>query len=184
MTKVNKPGSHKPEDNNPKGAMNRTPTPKKPIVGAQPTTSQAQVNPSAAGSPMANRSKQSGKTRKPEIGGTAVAGARSTQPREITSTNPQQQQAESYNRQMRRRMEHLGTGPYTENPTLSVRDRKKKRLEKKKQERLQEVKKVVARGPNPNRVSNLGRRNTYFILGIVGALVILIVIFLIIRHPF
>jgi uncharacterized membrane protein len=81
-------------------------------------------------------------------------------------------------------MEHLGTGPYTENPTMSVRDRKKKRLEKKKQERLQEVKKVVARGPNPTRVSNLGRRNTYFILGVVAVLVLLILIFLIIRHPF
>src|SRR5207248_6998666 len=157
---------------------------KKPVAGAQPTASKAQANPSETSSPAPNRGKQSAKDRKPEIGGTAVTGAKSTQPKEITSTNPQQQQAESYNRQMRRRMEHLGTGPYTESPTMSVRDRKKKRLEKKKQERLQEVKKVVAKGPNPNRVSNLGRKNTYFILGVVAVLVLIILIFLIIRHPF
>src|SRR5438270_12065640 len=147
MSKVNRPGSHRPEQNNPKAADT-----KKPVAGAQPTASKAQANPSATSSPAPNRGKQSAKDRKPEIGGTAVTGAKSTQPKEITSTNPQQQQAESYNRQMRRRMEHMGTGPYTESPTLSIRDRKKKRLEKKKQERLQEVKKVVSRGPSPTRV--------------------------------
>jgi hypothetical protein len=179
MSKVNRPGSHRPEQNNPKAADT-----KKPAVGAQPTVPKTQANSLTTSSPAPNRGKQSSKNRKPEVGGTAVTGAKSTQPKEITSTNPQQQQAESYNRQMRRRMEHMGTGPYTESPTLSARDKKKKRLEKKKQERLQDVKKVVARGPNPSRVSNLGRRNTYFILGVVGALVLLIVIFLIIRHPF
>src|SRR5205085_2588094 len=117
MSKVNKPGSHRPDQNNPKA-----PDTKKPVVGAQPAASKAQANPSATSGPVAYRGKQSGKDRKPEIGGTAVTGAKSTQPKEITSTNPQQQQAESYNRQMRRRMEHMGTGPYTESPTLSVRD--------------------------------------------------------------
>ena len=184
MSKVNRPGSQRPEQNNPKAADAKKGRDQSGPSGEQPTAPKAQANLSATGGPTANRGKQSGKTRKPEIGGTAVSGARSTQPREITSTNPQQQQAESYNRQMRRRMEHLGTGPYTESPTMSVRDRKKKRLEKKKQERLQEVKKVVAKGPNPTRVSNLGRKNTYFILGVVAVLVLLIVIFLIIRHPF
>jgi len=184
MTKVNKPGSNKPEDNNPKGAINRTPTTQKPAGGSQPTASKPQANPLTASSSAANRSKQSGRNRKPEIGGTAITGAKSTQPKEITSTNPQQQYANSYNLQMRRRMEHLGTGPYTESTPVTARDRKKKRLEKKKQERLQEVKKVVAKGPSPTRVGNLGRKNTYFILGVVAVLVILIVIFLIIRHPF
>ncbi len=173
MTKVNKPGSNKPEDNN-----------SKPTVGAQPTASKTESNPLVASSFPTNKGKQSNKNRKPVIGGSAVAGAKSTQPKEITSTNPQQQQAESYNRQMRRRMEHLGTGPYTESTPVTARDRKRKRLEKKKEERLQEVKKVVAKGPNPTRVGNLGRKNTYFILGVVAVLVILIVIFLIIRHPF
>ena len=156
MSKVNKPGSQKPQQTNPKAADAKKP----------------------AGD------KQSGKGRKPEIGGRAAAGAKSTQPKEITSTDPRQQQAESYNRQMRRRMEHLGTGPYTESPTLSVRDRKKKRLERKKQEHQQEVRKVVAKGPNPTRVGNLGRKNTYFILGVVAVLAFVIVLFLIIRHPF
>jgi uncharacterized membrane protein len=172
MSKVNKPGSHKPAQNKPKAADT-----KKPAVGAQ-------ANPPATGGTAANSGNQSGKGRKGEIGGTAAAGAKSTQPKEITSTDPKQQQAESYNRQMRRRMEHLGTGPYTESPALSVRDKKKKRIERKKQERLQEVKKVVARGPSPKRVGILGRRNTYFILGVVAALALLILVFLIIRHPF
>jgi cobalamin biosynthesis Mg chelatase CobN len=173
MSKVNRPGSRRPEQNNSKNSMNQT-----------PTASKTPANPSVTSTSGTNKGKQGGKNRKPEIGGSAVVGAKSTQPKEITSTNPQQQQAESYNRQMRRRMEHMGTGPYTESPTLSARDKKKKRLEKKKQERLQDVNKVVARGPNPNRVSNLGRRNTYFILGVIAVLVLLIVIFLIIRHPF
>jgi len=173
MSKVNRPGSQRPEQNNPKNTLNST-----------PSASKLPANPAASSTPVTNRGRQSGKNRQSAVGGTAVPGAKSTQPKEITSNNPQQQQAESYNRQMRRRMEHLGTGPYTEAPAVSARDKKKKRLEKKKQQRLQEVNKVVARGPNPTRVSNLGRRNTYFILGVIAVLVLLIVIFLIIRHPF
>ena len=173
MSKVNRPGSQRPEQNNPKNPVNST-----------PPASKTPANPSASSTPVTNRSKQGGKNRRPAIGGTALPGAKSTQPKEITTTNPQQQQAESYNRTMRRRMEHMGMGPYTENPTVSARDKKKQRLERKKQERMQDVNKVVARGPNPTRVSNLGRKNTYFILGVVALLVLLIVIFLIIRHPF
>src|SRR5881227_1923388 len=157
MTKVNKQGSHRPETKRKAGSP-------KPVEAQKTTTGAAgndmMVTPKD--STPANKGKQGVKSSQGRVGGTAVPGARATQPKEITATNPQQQQAESYNRDMRRRMEHMGTGPYTESTPMTARDRKKKRLEKKKQERLQEVKKVVSRGPSPTRVSNLGRRNTYF----------------------
>ncbi len=68
------------------------------------------------------QSRQSGKSNRPRVGGTATPGAKSTQPREVNTTNPQQQQAESYNRTMRRRMEHLGTGP-TKGKSASRKER-------------------------------------------------------------
>ena len=59
-----------------------------------------------------SKQRKSGGNR-PHIGGSAVSGAKSTLPRPAP-TNPQEQQRESYNREMRRRMEHLGTGPQSE----------------------------------------------------------------------
>src|SRR5437588_12907044 len=92
----------------------------------------------------ASKGRQSGKSNRSRVGGTATPGAKSTQPREVNTTNPQQQQAESYNRTMRRRMEHLGTGP---NQTSPLQDQRKKRLEKRKkrlEERRETVKQVTA----------------------------------------
>src|SRR5581483_6384288 len=92
-----------------------------------------------------NQNKQSSKNSKSRVGGTAVQGAKTTQPKQITSNNPQQQQVESYNRQMRRRMEHMGTSP-TQNAGM---ERNRKRMAKRKQrieERRAEVKKVAASG--------------------------------------
>ena len=93
-----------------------------------------------------------------------------------------QQQAESYNREMRRRMQHLGTGPYNENS--APMEQQRKRLEKRKkriEERKQEVKKVAATGPS--RIT-LGRRNTYFLIGAVVFLIVIIALFIILRHLF
>ena len=129
-----------------------------------------------------SKEKQSSKSRKPTIGGTAVQGAKSTQPKEIKATSPQQQEAESYNREMRRRMQHMGTGPYGGNPTEVVRDRRKKRVEKRKQQQ-EDVKKTVAtKGPSTD--IKLGRKNTYFVVGTIAFIVLVIVIALLIRHPF
>lgn len=121
----------------------------------------------------APKGKAGGKGNRSRIGGTAVSGAKSMQPRQASTTNnPQQQQYESYNRDMRRRMEHLGTAPdQDKNP---VADQRKKRLEKRKQrleERRQEVKKIAASGP---RNITLGRRNTYFLIAIVLLVIIII----------
>ncbi len=129
-----------------------------------------------------SKEKQGSKSRKPAIGGTAVQGAKSTQPKEIKATSPTQQEAESYNREMRRRMQHMGTGPYGGNPTEVVRDRRKKRIDKRKQQQ-EEVKKTVAtKGPSTD--IKLGRKNTYFVLGTLAFIILIIVIALIIRHPF
>src|SRR5947209_8709080 len=137
-------------------------------------------NASTAGQPKptpspAHKSKPTGRTNpnRPRAGGTALPGAKSTQPKEISTSNPQQQQADSYNRTMRRRMEHLGTGP---NQGNTVQDQHKKRLEKRRkriEERRAEVKKVAASGP---RKITIGRRNTYFLIAVAVLIVAIIVI--------
>ena len=137
-------------------------------------------NASTAGQPKptpspAQKSKPTGRTNpnRPRVGGTAMPGAKSTQPKEISTSNPQQQQADSYNRTMRRRMEHLGTGPSQGN---TVQDQHKKRLEKRRkriEERRAEVKKVAASGP---RKITIGRRNTYVLIAVAVLIVAIIVI--------
>jgi hypothetical protein len=128
------------------------------------------------------KEKQSSKDRKPVVGGTAVQGAKSTQPKEIKATSPSQQEAESYNRETRRRMQHMGTGPYGGSPTDAVRGRRQKRIDKRKQQQEEVKKTVVAKGPSTD--IKLGRKNTYFVLGTLALIVLIIVIALIIRHPF
>ena len=106
-------------------------------------------NASTAGQPKptpspAQKSKPTGRTNpnRPRVGGTATPGAKSTQPKEISTSNPQQQQADSYNRTMRRRMEHLGTGPSQGN---TAQDQHKKRLEKRRK-RIEERREEVTKG--------------------------------------
>src|SRR5690242_13081102 len=75
------------------------------------------------------------KGQRPPIGGTAVAGAKSTQPKQISTTNnPQQQEMESYNRTMRRRMQRMGMGPYANEP------KKAKTLQEKRKEKMERLK--------------------------------------------
>src|SRR5260370_37949492 len=99
MTKVNKQGSHRPETKRKAGSP-------KPVEAPKTTTGAAgndrMVTPKD--STPANKGKQSVKNSQTRVGGTAGPGGKSTQPKESTSTDPQQQQAESYNRDMRRRM--------------------------------------------------------------------------------
>lgn len=119
------------------------------------------------------RGNQSGKGPAPRIGGTAVPGAKSTKPKEVTSSNPQKQQVESYNRTMRRRMDQMGTAP---SGTSSAMEQRQKRLEKRKkrsEERRQEVKKVAATGP---RKITIGSKNTYFLIGVALLIIIIIVL--------
>ena len=173
MTKVNKQGSHRPETKRKAGSP-------KPVEAQKTTTGAAgndmMVTPKD--STPANKGKQGVKSSQARVGGTAVPGARSTQPKEITATNPQQQQAESYNRDMRRRMQHLGTGP---GQGSTAQDQRQKRLEKRKRrvEERQVVKKVAATGP---RNIVLGRRNTYFLIAVVVVIILVIVAAYLINH--
>jgi len=170
MAKANKQGPQKKQaDTN----IPKAPEAKKPAPGA------VQGSQSNMPKDTANKSGQSGKSNRSRVGGTAIPGAKSTQPKEVTTTNPQQQQAESYNRTMRRRMEHLGTGP---NQPSTLQDQRKKRLEKRKkrlEERRQEVKKVTAGAP---RKISLGRRNTYFLIAIAVIIIAIIIAAIVINQ--
>ncbi len=186
MTKAhNKAGSQKPET----GDTKATPTNKqrKNVTSTSGSTSQSNSPeptpaPSISIQTEKSKGKASSKNRKPVIGGTAVQGAKSTQPKEITATSPAQQEAESYNREMRRRMQHMGTGPYGGGTVDAVHDRRQKRIDKRKHQQEDVKKTVVAKGPSTD--IKLGRKNTYFVLGTLLLIVLAIVIALIIRHPF
>src|SRR5690348_4688897 len=172
MPKANKPGGDKPAPDNTTSSKQQD-TPK--II-----VQQTQGSSSASGS--SGKGKQRGKNRKQAIGGTAVPGAKSTLPKEMpTSQNPSaQQQAEMYNRDMRRRMQHMGTGPYSEPAPVPARKRAQKRLEERKK-RQEEVKKVVV-GPGGVKETRLGRRNTYFVVGTIAFVVLVVVIAIILHH--
>jgi hypothetical protein len=185
MTKAHKPGSQKPGPDNAKttGAKKSTAGASSPTGGtSQPKSSKAQPGSSTTIQTTTATSKQSGKSSKTAIGGTAVPGAKSTQPKEIKPTAPSQQEAESYNREMRRRMQHMGTGPYGQGPADVARSRRQKRVEKRKQQQEEVKKTVVTKGPSTN--VKLGRKNTYFVLGTLTFIILIIVIAIIIRHPF
>ena len=179
MPKANKHGSQQPESNANAAKAPNTSGTKKASTSAD-NALQAQKKPTASTPSSASRNKQSSKSTSSGVGGTAVQGARSLQPKQITSNDPQQQQTESYNRQMRRRMEHLGTSP-GQNPGM---DRNRKRIEKRRrriEERRQEVKKVAASGPRDIRI---GRNVVYFLIAVAVIIVALIVIAIVVNHPF
>jgi tetrahydromethanopterin S-methyltransferase subunit G len=144
-----------------------------PQSSAQPSTkSSSQTKPSEVQKEQ-NKEKEA-ESQKPSIGGTAVPGAKSTQPREVTSVDPQRQQFESLNREMRRRLRQMKAGPYTEAETPL--QRRRKRLEKRKQkleQQRKEIKKLTATAP---RQINLGRRLGIFIAVVVLLLVLAVVV--------
>ena len=134
-------------------------------------------------SPTTGKRRDKGKNNKPRIGGTAVPGAKSTQPKPVTSTNNQaQQQSESSNRTMRRRMEQLGTGPASEEDRgKSLQDRRKKQLERRK-EKLEEKRAELRKSMPGGGKLTLGNRNTYFVIAVVVLVILLIVAFILLRQ--
>jgi hypothetical protein len=168
LVKENRPGSQK-------AAANDT------AAGKQQTPS-ADISSSPANAEQTKTSKQSGKSRQSAVGGTAVPGAKSTQPKELSAASPANQQAEYYNREMRRRMQQMGTGPYSDRATLDPRERRRKRLKKLK-ERQEKIKHLVDQ-KGPSRDIKLGRRNTYFLIAIIALIIALVVFFILIRRPF
>ncbi len=126
----------------------------------------------ASSTPNATTNRKSGKNNKRQIGGTAVPGAKSTIPKPPpTSNNAQQQQAEGYNRSMRRRMQNLNGDENEQAKTMQ--NKRRKRIERRK-ERLDARRAEIRRSlPNGGKIS-LGRRNMYFIIGVVAIIVVLI----------
>lgn len=119
---------------------------------------------------------------KSSVGGTAKSGAKSTLPRPAPA-NQQQQQQESYNREMRRRMERLGTGPGNEDDRAAkIQKQRSKRLQRR-QDRVEE-RREEARKRLPVSKPGLGRRNTIFLIAVVAAIVILIAVFALLRFYF
>nr|BBH89683.1 hypothetical protein KTC_44340 [Thermosporothrix sp. COM3] len=129
----------------------------------------------------ATTGKKRQKGTRPQIGGSAVPGARSTQPKQMpTSNNPQEQQLASYNREMRRRMEKIGAGPAAEENRLEkMREKRKRKLDLKKQ-RAAEEQERLRRQLAPKR-ARLDRKVYYFIFGTLLLIVLIIVLFLLFR---
>jgi hypothetical protein len=151
-------------------------------ANAQKTT-QAQTTSVSATVPssVAKKGKQASKGNKSQVGGTAVPGAKSRQPKPVsTSSDPNQQQIDNYNRDMRRRMQHLGTGPYAENKTAQkMQEKRRERIERRKH-RLDE-KRAELRKSVPGGKITLGRKNTYFLIAVAVIVVLLVVAFIVLR---
>ncbi|GCE04612.1 hypothetical protein [Dictyobacter aurantiacus] len=114
------------------------------------------------------------------VGGTAVPGARSTQPRQISETsNPQQQQYESYNRDMRRRMERMGYDN-EEDRAQTAQSQRQKRVERIKQRRQQQLAHVKRNLPG-GKIDTSPRRAYWMIAGVAVLIIVLIIAFAIWR---
>src|SRR6266567_915465 len=110
---------------------------------------QQQTVTSTTASAGESKTRGSSKSSRSAIGGSAVPGAKSTQPKQTPASNPR---------------EHLGTGAYDEgSKAQKAQQQRKKRIERKKQrleEQRQEIRKTMPRGG-----IKLGRGNLYFIIG-------------------
>lgn len=128
----------------------------------------------------ATKKSKSNRAGKPQIGGTAVPGARSTQPRQVSqSSDPNQQQIDSYNRTMRRRMVQMGGGE-SQRPA-SPQEQRRKRIERRKQ-RLDEQREHLRRSMPTNKIT-LGRNMIYFIIAVAVIIIALVAFFLIFKRP-
>jgi hypothetical protein len=167
MANENTPGPQKQEPGTPK-----TPDTKK--SPASQTFSSASSQP--------GKTRAGGKGERSRIGGTAIPGAKSTQPKPpSTSNDPNQQQADSYNRTMRRHMQQIKAGPYAQEQRMqTLQERRRKRVERRKQrveEKREELRKSI-----PGGKISLGRRNTYFLIAVVVLIILLIVLFVVLRQ--
>lgn len=169
MAKVHRPGSQKSDAEH--TSKNEKQQQKQQAQNAHTPTTPATSNQS--------KGKQSGNRRKSTIGGSAVQGAKSMQPKEIPTGAAANQKPEYYNRETRRRMQQMGTGPYNERTQTDPREQRKKRLEKR-QEKIKQL--VDAKGPSRN--IKLGNRNTYFVIALIVLIVIGTIVAIIINHPF
>lgn len=129
------------------------------------------------------KNRSSKKNKHLQIGGTAVLGAKSTQPKKISSTNnPQQQEIEGYNRTMRRRMQQMGTGPYANEPqnVKTLQQKRKEKMERIKQRRAAQIA-AVKRSLPGGKISTDTKRVYYLVAGVAIAIVAVILLFVILR---
>lgn len=147
---------------------------KENATGKKPATSDPKI---AASNTNTTTTRASGKNRKgyqPTIGGTAVQGAKSTQPKQYTqNASQQQQQLESYNREMRRRMERINGGE-DEQVQSSVQKRRKKHEEHLKERRANELARVKRSLPGGKVDTSI--RKVYILLAVILVVIILLIV--------
>ncbi len=148
-------------------------------IGISESIPQTRVLPETA----TRQGKSGSKKRQPQIGGTAVPGARSTQQKEVAATNPQEQQYEAYNRTMRRRMRQMGTDPETQQQQQQEKvSPRKKRMEQQRAKLEARRKELMKDAPKIDTA--IGKRGLWIFLGLLAVVAIIIVIAILINHPF
>lgn len=137
------------------------------------------VSSSSARSQKGHQHRGSNKGAQSTVGGTAIPGAKSTQPRAISeASNPQQQQYDSYNRDMRRRMDRMGQNdPKATQPAQNQRQKRMNRLKERREQQLAQIKKSL-----PGGKVDTSTRRVYYMIAAVAVLVILVIaIFVVLR---
>ena len=136
-----------------------------------------------AATPSSGKNRSGKKNKRLQVGGTAVPGAKSTQPKQPSPTNnPQQQEMEGYNRTMRRRMQQRGVGPYAgeQQKVKTLQEKRKEKIERLKQKRAAQVA-AIKRSLPGGKLSTDTRRVYYLVAGVAIAIVAIILLFVILR---
>ncbi len=118
---------------------------------------------------------------KSRVGGTAIPTAKSQQPKPVPTNNNSNEPVESYNRDMRRRMQQMKTGPYAQEERMqTMQQQRQKKIDRRKQ-RLEEQR-ADLRKSLPGGKITLGRRNTYFLIAVAALIIVLIVLAIVLRQ--
>lgn len=118
---------------------------------------------------------------KSRVGGTALPTAKSMQPKQVPTNNNANEPVESYNRDMRRRMQQMKTGPYAQEERMqTLQQQRQKKIDRRKQ-RLEEQR-ADLRKSLPGGKITLGRRNTYFLIAVAAIIVVLIILAIVLRQ--
>jgi hypothetical protein len=138
-----------------------------------PSATQSQKGP--------QRRTSSSKGARSGVGGTAVPGAKATLPKVVAETsNPQKQQYDSYNRDMRRRMNRMGQGEEQEDRGKVVRTQRQKRMERLKERRQQQLAQIKKSLPG-GKIDTNPRRVYYMIAAVALVVIIVIAVFAVLR---
>ena len=147
------------------------------------TSQAADTSKPAAATTTSGKNRSGKKNKHLQVGGTAVPGAKSTQPKQNSPTNnPQQQEIEGYNRTMRRRMQHMGAGPYAgeQQKVKTLQQKRKEKIERLKERRAAQVA-AVKRSLPGGKISTDTKRVYYLVAGVAIAIIAVILLFVILR---